>query len=159
MLLVMAVSMKTTVGQATLVRCSVNGKVCDQANGRKITRTTVRYRIVLMDKNWKRFERRVAHRAGGRRISVADRETDLDVEHPYLGIECKYREKLSQYLKDWYKQAEDGSKDAQVPVVAIGEKNSSRIYALLDFDDLIMLLVHAVDEGDEALPINYGGTD
>ena len=112
-----------------------------------------------MDKNWKRFERRVAHRAGGRRISVADRETDLDVEHPYLGIECKYREKLSQYLKDWYKQAEDGSKDAQVPVVAIGEKNSSRIYALLDFDDLIMLLVHAVDEGDEALPINYGGTD
>jgi len=155
----MAVSMKTTVGQATLVRCSVNGKVCDQANGRKITRTTVRYRIVLMDKNWKRFERRVAHRAGGRRISVADRETDLDVEHPYLGIECKYREKLSQYLKDWYKQAEDGSKDAQVPVVAIGEKNSSRIYALLDFDDLIMLLVHAVDEGDEALPINYGGTD
>ena len=158
MLLVMAVSMKTTVGQATLVRCSVNGKICDQANGRKITRTTVRYRIVLMDKNWKRFERRVAHRAGGRRISVADRETDLDVEHPYLGIECKYREKLSQYLKDWYKQAEDGSKDAQVPVVAIGEKNSSRIYALLDFDDLIMLLVHAVDEGDEALPINYGGT-
>ena len=155
----MAVSMKTTVGQATLVRCSVNGKVCNQANGRKITRITVRYQIDFMDKNWKRFERRVAHRAGGRRISVADCETDLDVEHPYLGIECKYREKLSQYLKDWYKQAEDGSKDAQVPVVAIGEKNSSRIYALLDFDDLIMLLVHAVDEGDEALPINYGGTD
>ena len=155
----MAVSMRTTVGQATLAKCSANGKVCDQANGRKTTRITAKYRIDLMDKNWKRFERRVAHRAGGRRISVADRETDLDVEHPHLGIECKYREKLSQYLKDWYKQAEDGSKDAQVPVVAIGEKNSSRIYALLDFDDLIMLLVHAVDEGDEALPINYGGTD
>ena len=111
-----------------------------------------------MDKNWKRFERRVARRSGGRRISVADRETDLDVEHPYLGIECKYREKLSQYLKDWYKQAEDGSKDGQVPVVAIGEKSSSRIYALLDFDDLIMLLVHAVDS-EEATPTNYGGTD
>ena len=158
MLLVMGVSMKTTVGQATLAKCSVNGKVCDQANGRKITRTTVRYRIDLMDKNWKRFERRVAHRSGGRRISVADRETDLDVEHPYLGIECKYREKLSQYLKDWYTQAEDGSKKGQVPVVAIGEKNSSRIFALLDFDDLIMLLVHAVD-GGEVLPTNYGGTD
>ena len=110
MLLVMGVSMKTTVGQATLAKCSVNGKVCDQVNGRKITRITNRYRIVLMDKNWKRFERRVAKRSGGRRISVADRETDLDVEHPYLGIECKYREKLSQYLKDWYTQAEDGSK-------------------------------------------------
>jgi hypothetical protein len=43
-------------------------------------------------------------------------------------------------------------------VVAIGEKNSSRIFALLDFDDLIMLLVHAV-ESEEALPTNYGGTD
>jgi predicted metal-dependent hydrolase len=118
-----------------------------------------KYRIGLMDKNWKRFERRVAKRSGGRRISVADRETDLDVEHPYLGIECKYREKLSKYLKDWYKQAEEGSKNLQIPVVAIGEKNSSRIYALLDFDDLIMLLVHAVDDSDEALPTNYGGTD
>ena len=127
--------------------------------GKKTLRTTLRYRIGLMDKNWKRFERRVAQRSGGRRISVADRETDLDVEHPYLGIECKYREKLSQYLKDWYQQAESGSKDGQVPVVAIGEKNSSRIFALLDFDDLIMLLVHAVSDGDEAIPTNYGGTD
>ena len=126
--------------------------------GKKTLRTTLRYRIDLMDKNWKRFERRVAQRSGGRRISVADRETDLDVEHPYLGIECKYREKLSQYIKDWYQQAEDGSKDGQVPVVAIGEKNSSRIFALLDFDDLVMLLVHAVD-GEEAIPTNYGGTD
>ena len=98
-----------------------------------------------MDKTWKSFERRVAKRTGGERIPVADRRSHLDVLHPYLGIECKYREKLSQYIKDWYKQAEDGSKDGQVPVVAIGEKNSSRIFALLDFDDLIMLLVHAVD--------------
>jgi hypothetical protein len=128
-------------------------------SGKSNIMNTVRYRIVLMDKNWKRFERRVAQRSGGRRISVADRETDLDVEHPHLGIECKYREKLSQYLKDWYQQAENGSKDAQIPVVAIGEKNSSRIFALLDFDDLILLLVHAVSDGDEAIPTNYGGTD
>ena len=158
MLLVMAVGTKTTVGRATLAKCSVNGKVCGQVNGRKITRITIRYQINLMDKNWKRFERWIAQRSGGRRISVADRETDLDVAQPYLGIECKYREKLSQYLKDWYEQAENGSKDGQVPVVAIGEKNSSRIFALLDFDDLIMLLVHAVD-GEEAIPTNYGGTD
>ena len=101
-----------------------------------------------MDKNWKRFERRVAQRSGGRRISVADRETDLDVDHPYLGIECKYRAKLSKYLKDWYAQAKAGSKEGQIPVVAIGEKNNSRIYALLDFDDLITLLVHAVEEAN-----------
>jgi hypothetical protein len=151
--------MRRFAGQGTPVRNIVTGNECLQASGEKTIRTMNKYRIDLMDKNWKRFERRVAKRSGGRRISVADRETDLDVEHPYLGIECKYRDKISQYLKDWYKQAEDGSKNLQVPVVAIGEKNSSRIYALLDFDDLIMLLVHAVDDSDEALPTNYGGTD
>jgi hypothetical protein len=92
-----------------------------------------------VDKNWKRFERRVAERCGGHRVSVADKETELDVQHPILGIECKYRAKLSQYLKDWYEQAKEGSKPHQTPVVAIGEKNSSRVYALLDFDDLIKL--------------------
>jgi len=92
-----------------------------------------------MDKNWKRFERRVAERCGGHRVSVADKETELDVQHPTFGIECKYRTKLSQYLKDWYEQAKEGSKPRQTPVVAIGEKNSSRVYALLDFDDLIKL--------------------
>ena len=98
--------------------------------------------------NWKNFERRVAKRSGGTRISVSDRLTELDVDHPYLGIECKYRQKLSQYLKDWYAQADAGSKEGQIPVVAIGEKNNSRIYALLDFDDLITLLVHAVEEAN-----------
>jgi hypothetical protein len=97
------------------------------------------FQTSLMDKNWKRFERRVAERCGGQRISVADKKTDLDVHHSLLGIECKYRAKLSQYLKDWYEQAKNGSKPHQVPVVAIGEKNSSRVYALLDFDDLIKL--------------------
>ena len=101
-----------------------------------------------MNENWKNFERRVAKRSGGKRVSVSDEKTALDVDHPYLEIECKYRAKLSKYLKDWYAQAKAGSKEGQIPVVAIGEKNNSRIYALLDFDDLITLLVHAVEEAN-----------
>lgn len=92
-----------------------------------------------MDKNWKRFERRVAVKSGGRRVPVADRETDLDVAHPTFGIECKYRESLPKYLKEYYAQAKAGSKQGQVPVVAMGEKNSSTVFALLNFDDLIKL--------------------
>jgi hypothetical protein len=115
----------------------------------------------MTDANWKRFERRVAQRCGGNRISVSDRKTDLDVDHPYLGIECKYRAKLPQYLKDWYAQAKRGSIDHRIPVVVMGEKSNSDMYALLDFDDLTMLLVHAIHgfESDGGDIINYGGTD
>jgi hypothetical protein len=43
----------------------------------------------------------------------------------------------------------------------MGEKSSSDMYALLDFDDLTMLLVHAIASWDDdgADIINYGGTD
>jgi hypothetical protein len=153
----MVVSMKRSVGQATLARCIENGRERDRAHGRKTQKITSRFQTGLMDKNWKRFERRVAERCGGHRVSVADRLTDLDVHHPLLGIECKYRENLSQYLKDWYQQAKEGSKLNQIPVVAIGEKRSSRILALLDFDDLVKLSHALVVEPKE--PDNYGGTD
>jgi len=131
--------MRTSVGQATLARCIANGRGCGLANGKNTSSFIPKCPTNPMDKNWKRFERRVAERCGGHRVSVADKETELDVQHPTFGIECKYRTKLSQYLKDWYEQAKEGSKPHQTPVVAIGEKNSSRVYALLDFDDLIKL--------------------
>jgi len=92
-----------------------------------------------MDKNWKRFERRVAAKSGGRRVPVADKETALDVSHPTFGIECKYRASLPKYLKDYFSQAKAGCKKGQIPVVAMGEKHSSTVFALLDFDDLIRL--------------------
>ena len=113
-----------------------------------------------MDKNWKAFERRVAERSGGTRISVSDRKTDLDVDHAHLGIECKYRNKLPQYLKDWYSQAERGSTEDQIPVVVIGEKNSSRMYALMDFDrlaEIICAISNFLDETEKEF--NYGGSE
>ena len=76
-----------------------------------------------MDKNWKRFERRVAIRTGGERIPVSDRRTPLDVKHPYLGIECKYRKKLSKFLTDAMAQAVAGSGEDLMPTVILGEYN------------------------------------
>jgi len=127
-----------------------------------------------VDKNWKRFERRVAIRTGGERIPVSDRRTPLDVKHPYLGIECKYRKKLSKFLTEAMAQAEAGSGEDLIPTVILGEYNSPKMYALVNMSDLLNLLVAAlgetnhptdipilVGEGEDDFDVtgNYGGTE
>jgi|TARA_Y100000310_G_scaffold332074_1_gene406940 hypothetical protein len=94
-----------------------------------------------MDRTWKAFERRVAERTGGERIPVADRRSHLDVLHPVLGIECKYRRKISKFLKDALDQAIEGSKEESLfPVVVLGEKYSTKMYAFMDLQDLLRVL-------------------
>ncbi len=123
-----------------------------------------------MDKTWKAFERRVATRTGGERIPVADRRTPLDVKHPYLGIECKYRKTISKFLKDALTQAEEGSKEeGLLPTVVLGERYNSRMYAFVDLESLLKILetmhllledpptIYVGDDAEEHL--NYGGTD
>jgi len=123
-----------------------------------------------MDKTWKAFERRVAQRTGGERIPVSDRRTPLDVKHPYLGIECKYRKKISKFIKDAMAQAIKGSGEDLIPTVILGEYNSSEMLALVRLPDLLNLLAAAlgdpsppilVGEGEDDfdVPLNYGGTD
>ena len=110
-----------------------------------------------MDKAWKAFERRVAQRTGGERIPVADRRTPLDVAHPLLGIECKYRNKISKFLKDAMWQAISGSGEDKIPVVVLGEKHSREMLALVRLDDLLNILGEAVAEPD-TYPL-WEGTD
>ena len=123
-----------------------------------------------LDKTWKAFERRVAQRTGGERIPVSDRRTPLDVKHPYLGIECKYRKKISKFIKDAMAQAVRGSGEDLIPTVILGEYNSSEMLALVRLPDLLNLLAAAlgdssppilVGEGEDDfdVPLNYGGTD
>ena len=123
-----------------------------------------------MDKTWKAFERRVARRTGGERIPVSDRRTPLDVKHPYLGIECKYRKKISKFIKDAMAQAIRGSGEDLIPTVILGEYNNSEMLALVRLPDLLNLLAAAlgdssppilVGEGEDDfdVPLNYGGTD
>ena len=112
-----------------------------------------------MDKNWKRFERRVALRTGGERIPVADRRTPLDVKHPYLGIECKYRRKLSKFLTEAMAQAEAGSGKDLIPTVVLGEYNSPKMYALVNMSDLLNLLVAALGETNPPILVGEGEDD
>jgi len=106
-----------------------------------------------MDATWKAFERRVAKRTGGERIPVADRRSHLDVLHPYLGIECKYRKTISKFLKDALTQAEEGSKrESLIPTVVLGERYNSRMYVFLDLESILRLL-------EDSHTANYGGID
>jgi len=94
-----------------------------------------------LDKAWKAFERRVAKKTGGERIPVADRRSHLDVLHPLLGIECKYRRTVSKFLKEALEQAKAGSEEESlIPVVVLGEKYQSDMYAFMDLDHLLKLL-------------------
>ena len=117
------------------------------------------YRTWKVDKNWKRFERRVALRTGGERIPVSDRRTPLDVKHPYLGIECKYRRKLSKFLTDAMAQAEAGSGKDLIPTVVLGEYNSPKMYALVNIKDLLNLLVAALGETNPPILVGEGEDD
>ena len=109
-----------------------------------------------MDKNWKAFERRVALRTGGERIPVADRRTPLDVAHPYLGIECKYRKKLSKFIKDSMNQAIEGS-EGKITTVVMGEYRSTQMLALVRLEDLMNLVASAYREPDPLIVVGKDG--
>lgn len=74
--------------------------------------------------NWKNLERKTAKALNGRRNS---RGNDFslsipDVEHPRLSIECKYRKKISGFLKDGLRQAERYHPD-KIPVLILKERH------------------------------------
>ena len=95
--------------------------------------------------NWKNFERRVATRLCGKRIPITGRK-GLDIDHPILDIECKYRKQLPAWLfKDAWRQANEGT---GIPVIVVGEFDNPRIWCILDLDDLVDL-VSILNNGDK----------
>ena len=95
--------------------------------------------------NWKNFERRVADKVGGRRIPITGRK-GLDIDHPTLDIECKYRKQLPAWLfKNAWRQANEGT---GIPVIVVGEFDNPRIWCILDLDDLVDL-VSILNNGDK----------
>ena len=86
---------------------------------------------------------------------MSDRRTPLDVAHPYLGIECKYRRKLSKFIKEAMQQAIEGS-DNKIPTVVMGEYRSSEMLAIVRLPDLMNLVTAAYGEPG---PLIVVGTD
>lgn len=93
--------------------------------------------IQITDKAWKRFERRVASKVNGKRIPINGRK-GLDISHPVLDIECKYRKTLPDWLftKAW-RQANEGN---GIPTIVVGKHNSSDMFAIINLDDLAKLI-------------------
>jgi hypothetical protein len=60
-----------------------------------------------------------------------------------LDIECKYRKTLPAWLfeKAW-SQANEGT---GIPTVVVSKHNSEKMFAIVDLDDLVELLIHAVE--------------
>ncbi len=90
--------------------------------------------------NWKNLERKTAKTLRGRRNNRGNdfSQSMPDVEHPLLSIECKYRKKISGFLKDGLRQAEKYNPD-KIPVLILKEKNMKGeliILRLRDFQDL-----------------------
>ena len=93
-----------------------------------------------MSDSWKNLERKAARALNGRRNS---RGNDFglsipDVEHPLLSIECKYRKKISGFLRDGLKQAEGYHPD-KIPVLILKEKHMQGelvVMRLSDFQKL-----------------------
>src|SRR3990172_5864871 len=77
-----------------------------------------------MSNTWKNLERKAARALNGKRNSRGnDFSVSIpDVEHPLLSIECKYRKKISGFLRDGLKQSE-GYHPEKIPVLILKEKN------------------------------------
>ncbi|MDA8084013.1 MAG: hypothetical protein M0024_10190 [Nitrospiraceae bacterium] len=86
--------------------------------------------------NWKRLEKKAAATLGGTRNSRGmDFSLSIgDVEHPRLSIECKYRNKISGFLKDGIKQAERYYPE-KIPVLVLKEKHMRGELAILKLSD------------------------
>jgi len=91
---------------------------------------------------WKNSERKVAEYLGGERVSRGDNfgESDTDVRHKAFSIEVKERKKVSQFLIDIVKQADQYNDGSKLSIGVLHEKgkrhdNDLVLVRLKDFAD------------------------
>jgi hypothetical protein len=92
----------------------------------------------MADKSWKAFERRVASFFGGKRCPVLGDDTNADVTHETLFIECKQRQKHS-VVTLWDSVKKRAQKEGKTPVVCLSEKNRPGFWIVVHSDDLTEL--------------------
>jgi len=90
------------------------------------------------DKSWKAFERRVASFFGGVRCPVLGTDTNADVTHDTLFIECKQRQKHT-VITLWDTVKDRAKKEGKTPVVCLSEKNRPGFWIVVHSDDLVKL--------------------
>jgi len=95
----------------------------------------------MADAPWKRTERRIARRLGGRRLGSLGRSAP-DVIAGGLSVEVKHRRRLPAWLKQALSQAERGAPSGSLPLVVLHEAGSRDDVALLRLSALLRLIAH-----------------
>lgn len=93
-----------------------------------------------MSAAWKRHERETAKALGGLRNKRGGdfSQSMVDVEHPLLSIECKYRKSLSKFLTEGIAQAASYDRD-KIPILVVKERyqhGALVVLTLRDFESL-----------------------
>ena len=97
---------------------------------------------------WKNLERAVAELFGGKRITRAGdySQKDIDVEHPLLAFDAKYRSSLATW--SWFKKLEkDIAKiekhKGKIPCLILKEKGKGGMLAVIKAETLRDLIMEA----------------
>lgn len=94
---------------------------------------------------WKSLERTAAKKLGGTRIVRGNNfsESLLDVEHPWLSIDAKWRQAIA--VVTWYRKLCKDSdkiygKGKKVPVLILKEKGMRGELIVIDIEDFISVV-------------------
>lgn len=93
----------------------------------------------MPDKPWKRAERHVAHRLGGRRTNIPGMRGP-DVSTQYLAVEVKFRGRLPTWLKVALQDAKRKANKDQTAIAVLMEKGDRNGYALMRLSDLEVIV-------------------
>jgi len=101
--------------------------------------------VSKQSQSWKALERTAARKLGGERLSRGNNfsESMLDVEHPWLAIDAKWRSSLA--TAKWFKKLiKDNEKiygkERKVPILVIKEKNMRGELVVITLDDFIKVV-------------------
>jgi hypothetical protein len=101
--------------------------------------------MVKVSQQWKALERTVARKIGGERLVRGNNfsESMLDVEHPWLACDAKWRSSLA--TATWYKKlVKDNEKiygkGRKVPILVIKEKGMRGELVVISLDDFITVV-------------------
>lgn len=83
---------------------------------------------------WKINERRIAGMLGGKRKPITGRGS-VDIDHPWLAIEAKLRDRLPQWIEGALRQAEAEAGE-KLPIAVLHGKGLDHA------DDLVVLRLH-----------------
>ena len=88
------------------------------------------------EKPWKRHERSVAKKLGGRRVPLSGAPhfpTSADVDHATFYVECKYRTALAMFT--WWRQVEARAQgEGKTPLLVLKEKGMTGELAVITLD-------------------------